>query len=153
MFRVAHISDTHYMEKQPELADIIKCGNFIAAELYRLAHRPDLIVLAGDVTDYLASQSGIVFGLEAHTAAQKFVKDLAEIAPVVMPRGTKSHDGPGAVEALMEGAKGAAYPVYATERPEQICLMNNGSFLLYRPDIRENICALISILPSISKAF
>jgi len=144
--KVAHTADLHFMNKQPILADIIKCGDF-ALDQFR-AEAPDLIVLAGDTVDFLASPEGIMIGSPAHLAAIEFVYGCGMIAPTVIVRGTPTHDGPGAVDAFAKLK--TAYPIYVTERPEQVRLTRSGAF----GDVGymdETTIVVISCLPSINK--
>ncbi len=152
MFRVAHFADLHFMNKPQVLPDIIKCSNFAVNELR--VEAPDLIALAGDLVDFLASPEGIMIGSPAHMAAVDFVYGCGMIAPTIIVRGTPTHDGPGALDAMARLR--TAYPIYVTERPEQIALMNNGDrtdfiTLSETPSLGTYHRAIISCLPTISK--
>lgn len=151
--KIAHIADLHFQNRQPVLADIIKCAAFALEEIRKEA--PDLILIAGDTVDFLASPEGIMIGSPAHMAAVEFVYGCGMMAPTVIVRGTPTHDGPGALDAMARLK--TVYPVYVTERPEQICLTLDNVFQPWN-DVVATISfaegmfkTLISCLPTITK--
>ena len=149
MLKIIHLADLHFQNKQPILADIIKCSDYALSAIGM--EEPDLICDAGDTLDFLASPEGIPVGSPAHMAALNFVYNCGMIAPMVIVGGTKSHDGFGALEAFSKLK--TAYPIYVTERPEQIGYFNDGerqAFIAGNEFHRPCRC-IISCLPTITK--
>jgi len=90
--KLAHISDIHF---GPEaLTEVRKCAASVVESLSS-ADAVDAILLSGDLFDHR---------MEAHTPAfreaLRWVKALAEVAPVLVLQGTFSHDVPGMLDVL-----------------------------------------------------
>jgi exonuclease SbcD len=82
--RILHIGDIHFSRKNaPELDVVIP-------EILKIAHKkkPDLIVCTGDVFDKVEPLTSPVVRV-----AIAFFRVLSNFAPVVIVRGTPSHDG------------------------------------------------------------
>lgn len=90
--QLAHVSDIHF--GPDALAEVRKCAASVVDRLSR-AERVDAIVLSGDLFDHR---------MEAHTPAfreaLRWVRSLAEVAPVLVLQGTFSHDVPGMLDVL-----------------------------------------------------
>lgn len=141
-FRVLHTGDLHFTDnnKTGLLDDIIKCKD----HLIEIAHTvtPDIIVIAGDVYD-----EAVVFGSSASLAASSFIRQCADIAPVLIIRGTSTHDAPGSVDLLGELA--GSFPIYTTDWPGQVGLVGS-QFTTIVDDTRPKV--LISCIPTVTKA-
>lgn len=86
--KVLHTADLHNSMKAEKQDEVETCCNFIIEQAR--TEQPDLIVIPGDTLD---EYDGPI-RLDSRPAryAIHFVKAMAEIAPVVIVRGTKSHD-------------------------------------------------------------
>lgn len=146
--KTAHVADPHFMNKQPTLDDIIKCARFTADVFINEA--PDLIALAGDIVDFLASPNGIEIGTPAHLAASDFVTRCGMIAPTVVVKGTGTHDGPKSLIKLAQ--PGIIYPVFVAEHPCQVCLTDDNQFIPIEEADLACVRAVVTCLPSINKA-
>jgi DNA repair protein SbcD/Mre11 len=141
--RVLHTGDLHFTDsnKTGLLDDIIRCTDHLIAVAKR--DIPDIIVIAGDVYD-----EAVVFGGSASLAASAFIQQCADIAPVLIIRGTSTHDAPGSVHLLgeMEGT----FSRYVTDWPGQVVLLHDGRFSTNIDGTRPRV--LVSCLPTVTKA-
>lgn len=107
--KVLHFADVHCRDK--DIEEIEKCLNFIV-ETAR-TESPDIIINAGDTFDSA--------GIKADSLSAKLIfkifKELADIAPVVIVIGTKSHDGE--IAEILQYIK-ARFPVHVATFPEQL---------------------------------
>jgi exonuclease SbcD len=140
--RVLHTGDLHFTDnnKNGLLDDIVKCTDHLIAVAHNV--NPDIIVIAGDVYD-----EAVVFGSSASLAAATFIQACAGIAPVLIIRGTSSHDALGSVNLLGELA--GSFPIYTTDWPNQVGLVEN-QFTTIVEGTRPRV--LISCLPTVTKA-
>ena len=140
--RVLHTGDLHFTDNNRNglLDDIVKCTNHLIDTAEKT--RPDIIVIAGDVYD-----EAVVFGASASLAATAFIRACADIAPVLIIRGTSTHDAPGSVGLLGELA--GSFPIYTTDWPGQVGLAGS-QFTTIVDGTRPK--ALISCLPTVTKA-
>jgi exonuclease SbcD len=117
--RILHTGDLHFTDsnKTGLLDDIVRCTNHLIDTAGET--RPDVIVIAGDVYD-----EAVVFGSPASLAAAAFIRACAGIAPVLIIRGTSSHDAPGSVGLLGELA--GSFPIYTADWPGQVGLLDDG---------------------------
>ena len=83
--KILHFADVHTRDK--DIEEIEKCLNFIVGTAR--AEAPDIIINAGDTFD----SAGIKADSLSAKLSFKIIKELADIAPVVIIIGTKSHDG------------------------------------------------------------
>jgi exonuclease SbcD len=139
---ILHTGDLHFTDnnKNGLLGDIIMCTHHLLGIAKDVT--PDVIVIAGDVYD-----EAVVYGGPASIAASEFILACAEIAPVLIIRGTTSHDAPGSVD-LLEKLRGK-FPIYATDKPVQVGLVANRFTTLIdgtRPKV------VFSCFPTITKA-
>ena len=143
--KILHTADLHFTNKPQLLADIVKCGDFLTD--FANNEKPDLIVIAGDLYD-----EGVQLGSPASLEAIDFVYRCGMIAPVLVIRGTTSHDAEGSIEPLNKLR--TAYPVYATDQIEQICLYHaaHSAFFDVPRDAQLLPDVIISCLPSVNKA-
>ncbi len=102
--RILHFADTHIGPfpgpvvggKNARALDTLKC--FDELIVYARAEQPDLIIHAGDL--FHAAKTWSERGLSEVNDAIERIKQLAEIAPVVIVRGTPNHDGDQHYEIL-----------------------------------------------------
>jgi exonuclease SbcD len=107
--KILHFADSHINDKAIE--EIEKCLNFLVETAK--AEAPDIIIHAGDVYDAAGTKAD---SLSAKLSF-KIVKELADIAPVVIIIGTRSHDGK--IAETLQYIK-ARFPVHVSTRPEQL---------------------------------
>ncbi|OPY84309.1 MAG: Nuclease SbcCD subunit D [Syntrophorhabdus sp. PtaU1.Bin153] len=138
--KILHTADIHMNNKPQLLADIVKCCDYLITQAVQ--ERPDLIVIAGDLYD-----EGVQLGSPASLAAIDFVYRCGNTAPTIIIRGTTSHDAEGSINPL-DKLK-TVYPVYVTDRIEQVALTDRGFTKVVDVDPPR---AIISCLPSINKA-
>lgn len=86
--RLLHTADLHFQSNPDILDEVQRVAGYIVA--LAEVERPDAVVLAGDTMDEWAGK--IRLDSDAARAAIAFVTALANVAPVVIVRGTKSHD-------------------------------------------------------------
>lgn len=141
--KILHMADIH--AKDSQITEVKKCLGFII-ETAR-SEEPDLIVVAGDTFD----SRGVKMESESAQLVFQSFSSLADIAPVLVLAGTKSHEG-AAVEVLKH--IGARHPVCVSSHPEQICLCE-GMFARTAADIEAfgRVDAVLSTLPTPTKQF
>ncbi len=137
--KVLHTGDVHFSNSSL-LGEIKKCAKKIITTAGE--EKPDLVVIAGDLFDH-----GIQLGSPASIEAVKFVQALGDVAPVVIIRGTTTHDTEGAVKLIKEIK--VKYPIYSTEIVEQVGLYEEG-FAQIKGD--DGLKIVISCFPTVSKA-
>jgi len=142
--KIAHCADPHFQNRSV-LADIVKCSDYFVQSCF--AEDVDLIVIAGDLFD-----EGVQLGSPAALAAIAFVKKCGDVAPTIVIRGTSTHDAENSI-AVLNDIK-AAYPIYATDRLEQIGLCQDNVFRAFPENDSPYgpYRVFISCLPSINKA-
>jgi len=133
---ILHLGDIHF--RNDLLAEIEKCVDF-AAKRAESSVRPDAIVIAGDVFDERQTYDSPAF-----LAADRYIRRLSRTAPVLIVKGTPSHDGQ--TLKFFENER-----VYVSEAPEQVLLTARG-FIKYNGTVPGDAGALFSCLPSVSKA-
>ena len=140
--KILHTGDLHFDNPPQLLAEIIKCSNHLID--VAIGEQPDLIAVAGDTF-----HDSVELGSPASLAAMKFIQQCADIAPVVVIRGTTTHDAEGSVNALAK-LKGKN-SIFVTDRPEQVYLLDSGQFVTNLATYDKPV-ALLSLLPSVTKA-
>lgn len=134
---ILHFGDIHF--RNDLLAEIVKCVEFVAMTVESTI-RPDVIVIAGDVFDERQPYDSPAF-----LAADRYIRRLSRAAPVLIVKGTPSHDGQ--TLKFCENER-----VYVSEMPEQVFLTPRG-FIRSNGTVPGNAKALFSCMPSISKTF
>jgi exonuclease SbcD len=86
--RILHTADLHFSNNPDKLEESIRTTDFILE--HAKIEQPDVIILAGDTVD--EHDGRIRIDSEAARAAISFVRRAADISPVIMVRGTRSHD-------------------------------------------------------------
>lgn len=132
---ILHFGDIHF--RNDLLAEIVKCVEFVAMTAESTI-RPDVIVISGDVFDERQTYDSPAF-----LAADRYIRRLSRAAPVLIVKGTPSHDGQ--TLKFFENER-----VYVSEMPEQVFLTQRG-FIKSNGIVPEYAKALFSCMPSISK--
>ncbi|MCX5810756.1 MAG: metallophosphoesterase [Proteobacteria bacterium] len=140
--KILHTGDLHFDNPPQLLAEIVKCSNHLIG--VAIGEQPDLIAVAGDTF-----HDSVELGSPASLAAMKFIQQCADIAPVVVVRGTTTHDAEGSVNALAK-LKGKN-SIFVTDKPEQVYLLDSGQFVTNLATYDKPV-ALLSLLPSVTKA-
>lgn len=141
--KVLHCTDLHIRER--DIAEIDQCLQAIVSTAQQ--EQPDLIVIAGDIFD---SRDVKVDSQSAITAIG-FVSALMDISPVVIVRGTPSHDGDA--PKIMQYARGT-YPVRVASMPEQV-ILSGGEFKTEEDNEGFGLSpdAIITLIPQPTKQF
>lgn len=113
--KVLHTADLHFSNKPDKLLEVITVTNFILTQA--AAAIPGVAVLAGDTLD--EHDGPIRIDSEAARAAIRFVTSLAEICPVVIIRGTRSHDRE--TPYIFQHLK-SKHPIYVGTKIEMVAL-------------------------------
>ena len=151
--KILHTADLHF-QNQP---DILTEVRRVAASIVGIARSeiPDVIILAGDTMD--EHHGRIRLDSEAARAAIEFVTKLAWIAPVVVIRGTKSHDREA---PYIFAHLNTRHPVHVASDPEQVALLADSfggqtSFVPVDGGIDAGLhrVALFTLLPSLDKQY
>lgn len=143
--KILQLADIHARDK--DIDEIKKCLEFIIETAK--AEKPDIIINAGDTFD-----SSLV---RADSQSAKMIfrvfQELANIAPVAIVIGTKSHDGQTA--EILRYIK-AKYPIHVSTRPEQLYLCEGDIGIdPHMPGSPQEapIEAVISMVPAPDKSF
>ena len=142
--KILHTGDVHF-QNSPLLEEIKKCAVKIVETAQK--EKPDLVVIAGDLFDH-----GVQLGSPASIEAVRFVQALGDVSPVIIIRGTTTHDTERAVEVMKEIK--TRNPIYSTEMVEHVGFYQNGFAPINADDdLRANdLLAVISCFPTVSKA-
>ncbi len=142
--KIFHTGDVHF-QNSPLLGEIKKCAVKIVETAQK--EKPDLVVIAGDLFDH-----GVQLGSPASIEAVRFVQALGDISPVIIIRGTTTHDTEKAVMVMKEVK--TKNPIYSTEIVEQIGLYGDGFAPINANDGlgANGLLAVISCFPTVSKA-
>lgn len=154
--KVLHSADLHFSISADKLPEVVRTTDALLVQAR--AEQPDVIVLAGDTVDEYDGR--IRLDSDCARAAIAFVQEAANIAPVVIIRGTKSHDreSPYFFQHLR-----ARNPIHVATSIEQMALVRHDMdlhayFYEWRPmnDQRlvdgERTVAVFSLVPSLDKS-
>ena len=148
MFKLLHTGDLHFSNHIDKLQEVVRTSDFILRSAE--SDRPDCIVLAGDVLDEYDGR--IRIDSDCARAAISFVERAANIAPVVIIRGTRSHDreSPYLFKHLR-----SRFPVHVASDVEMVALeldpFGIGSFTT-AIDANADYAAVFTLVPSLDKA-
>lgn len=146
VLKVLHTADQHFSNKADKLSEVITTTNSLL-ERARI-ERPDVAVLAGDLVD--EHDGPIRIDSEAARAAIRFVTELGHICPVVIVRGTRSHDRE--TPYLFRHIR-TTFPVHVSTEIELVAMLDDNSFVLLDEDTPVDACkAVFTLLPSPDKA-
>jgi len=149
--RIAHLADLHFGNKADKLEEVVITTSFALNWLTN--YPPDLIVLAGDSVD--EADGPIRIDSDAARAAISFVSACSQLAPVVIVRGTPSHDR--RTPELFRALKGR-YPIHVATEIEMVALAGARKedlhFIPYSelPASLTFVNAILTFLPSPDKA-
>lgn len=151
MFKIIHTADLHFSTKSEKLQEVVRVTDDLL-DAARCEH-PDCIVVAGDLLDQYDGKIGA--DSDCFRAAKRFVHAAADIAPVVIIRGTKSHDKD--ISGLFDDIR-CKFPVHVASDVDMVSLartplgelrfFNTGSTVL---DGCTPLCAF-TLVPSLDKA-
>lgn len=130
--KVLQSGDQHYSNKADKLSEVITTNSYLL-ERARI-EQPDVAVLTGDVVD--EHDGPIRIDSEAARAAIRFVTDLADICPVVIVRGTRSHDRE--TPYLFRHLR-TTNQVHVATNIEQIAMLPNNQFVTLGEDCQYSI--------------
>lgn len=139
VLKVLHTGDEHF-ELDETLPDVIKSGLNIIEKAKQI--RPHLIISSGDLLN-----SRQLHDSPALNAARGFVKELAEIAPVFILKGTTTHDGVSV--GLFQDLQ-TKHNVYVSETLEMVGLKDGVFFPL--EGYEKGLDAIIYAVPPANKA-
>jgi DNA repair exonuclease SbcCD nuclease subunit len=138
--KVLHCADLHCRDKNIE--EIENCLNFLCEK----APGSDLVAIAGDCFD----SRDIKLDSRAAKLMIKTVSALADIAPVVIVKGTESHDG-NAPEVL-QYAKGI-YDIVVATRPMQVKMYGGRIMLSDVKNLINEPDAILTLIPQPTKQY
>lgn len=150
-FRVLHTADLHFSNHAEKLQEVVRTTDFILEQA--ITDSPDVIVVSGDSVDEYDGR--IRLDSDAARAAISFVQRAADIAPVVIIRGTKSHDkeAPYVFRHLR-----AAYPIHVATEIEQVALtVDSLGYQKFRDltdamHAGDDVVCAFTLVPSVDKA-
>lgn len=116
--KVLHTADTHFSNKPAKLLETVTTTNYILDRAK--VESPDVAIIAGDLVD--EHDGPIRADSDTYRAAVRFVTELAEICPVVLVRGTRSHDRE--TPTLFEKYR-PTFPIYVSSKIEQVALIEH----------------------------
>lgn len=156
--KLLHTGDLHFSNNKEKREESITCTNHILT--ISAPEGPDVIALGGDSVDEF--DGAIRIDSEAARSAISFVKRAADIASVVIIRGTKSHDRE---TPYLFAHLGTKYPVHVSNQVEMVALMegpgNTPSFHPFNSiqQLREletqgyRLKTVFTLIPSIDKSY
>lgn len=143
--KILHLADPHL--RDADIEEATRCCDFIVAKAEEEC--PKLIVIAGDCTD----SQDLKLDTKAARLLIRFVSALSLIAPVVIVRGTISHDGNS--PEILSLAFGIG-KVYVATKPTQLYLYDDDHLVAAEemdPVIDEDVEAVITLIPTPTKQF
>lgn len=115
--KILHVADLHFSVNPDKLEEVVRCSNHVLS--VGKAEKPDVIVIAGDTVDEFDGR--IKMDSETARMAIAFVRGLGDIAPVIIIRGTISHDRE---TTWLFSQLRSKYPIYVSSKIEQIGLVS-----------------------------
>lgn len=145
--KIFHIADLHLRES--DIDEATHCLGYI--EAMADTDCPALIVIAGDIFD----SRDIKLDTKAARLAVRWVSGMAQIAPVVVVRGTPSHDGNS--PEILSLALGTSR-VFVAGKPTQLYLYRNNCLATAEEMDRimvadDDVEAVITLVPTPTKQF
>ena len=146
---IVHTADWHVCDEF--LKDATACLSYLTAQTQKIG--PDLIVISGDIYNHRQIRQESL----AARLAFETIRNLANIAPVVILVGTPSHDG---LAPLLTAQINEDYPVMVSEKPEALILTvekfgTTAEFYETVEDIPDTMeaVAFISTVPAFTKQY
>lgn len=145
--KILHTGDLHFSVKPDKLAETIRTTDYILATLE--TSPVDVAIVAGDSVDEY--DGPIRLDSPTARAAISFVRRLAEHCPVLIIRGTHSHDkeAPYIFREIR-----ARYPIYVGTELEMVGLYQGPKHRAWHPIGSRDfpLVAAFTLLPSVDKA-
>jgi DNA repair exonuclease SbcCD nuclease subunit len=146
MLKALHTADLHFTNKTDKLAEVVRTTDFIL-ECAGI-EQPDVAFVAGDLVD--EHDGRIMADSDAARAAIRFVTELGSICPVVIVRGTRSHDRE---TPYLFAHLRANFPIYVATEIEQVALLEDNRFIPLNDETPLQECkAVFTLIPSPDKA-
>lgn len=150
--KLAHTADLHFSNNDDKREEVVRCSDFMLAKWGE--DPPGVIILAGDVWD--EHDGRIRLDSEVARATISFVQRAADIAPVVIIRGTKSHDrdAPYIFAHLR-----CRYPIYVAADIQQVALVMKAPDEFEFVDLVDamhsglDVRAAFTLVPSVDKSY
>lgn len=142
--RILHTADLHFSNNQEKLQEVVRTTDFLLQQAS--VDPPDVIVVGGDTVDEYDGR--IRLDSDCARAAISFVRRAADIAPVVIVRGTKSHDRESPY--LFQHLRGKHDIVVASE--VQMVLLTPDRRLVPMIDAQSEAVAVFGLVPSLDKS-
>jgi exonuclease SbcD len=147
--KIIHTADIHFSNKKDIYKDVLKCSNYLLDTAEE--EKPDMIIMAGDIFD-----ERVALDSSAALSAVDFITRAGQIAPVLVLKGTPTHDVGDSLHIFRK--LNTSYPVYVSEDIEQICLKGasfrqpliGAAFIPLEAGV-DGCSAVLSCLPSIQK--
>nr|WP_188055628.1 metallophosphoesterase [Oryzomonas rubra] len=148
--RIIHTGDWHISRNADKREESERC--ILAMINHAQLYPPDLFVISGDTVDELDGR--IMLDSEVAHSAIELVDSCAGIAPVVIIRGTRSHDRD--TPAIFRHLR-TVHRVHVASQVEQVALIRYGdscafnSYASISPD--HEVVAALTLVPSLDKAY
>lgn len=147
--KVLHTADLHFGIKPDSLEEVVTTSDHILSVAEQ--ELPDIAILAGDTVD--EHMGAIRLDSATARAAISFVSRMAEICPVVIIRGTKSHDRESPyIFSHLHGR----YPIHVATEIQQVAWVPVSNAFLPLADALEYgdpFTAVLTLVPSIDKSY
>jgi len=143
--KILHTADFHFSNNVDKLQEVVRVTDHLLSVAYQ--ERPDCIVLAGDTLDEFDGR--IRLDSDCARAAISFIERAADIAPVVIIRGTRSHDRES---PYLFGHLRGRFPVHVSSDVEIVALLDTGDFAPIDLVSGGNCKAIFTLVPSLDKA-
>jgi len=143
--KILHTADFHFSNNVDKLQEVVRVTDHLLAVAYQ--ERPDCIVIAGDTVDEYDSR--IRLDSDCARAAISFIERAADISPVVVIRGTRSHDREA---PYLFGHLRGRFPVHVSSDVEIVALLDTGDFAPIDMVSGGNCKAVFTLVPSLDKA-
>ena len=146
--KVLHTADTHFSNKVDKLAEVVGTTNFLLKQAY--SKKPDVAIIAGDLVD--EHDGPIRIDSEAARAAINFISEMANVCPVIIVRGTRSHDRE---TPYLFGPLAGKYPIHVASKIEMVSMLPNDTFVQFNEDIpcmADELRAVFTLIPSPDKS-
>lgn len=156
MFKVLHTADLHFSKNADKMQEVVRTTYHLLQ--YAASVRPDCIVISGDTVD---QYDGVIpYDSPCARAVNTFILRAADIAPVVIVRGTLSHDKN--TPSMLQDLRGR-HPIHVASDIEMVALVRHfdlGTFrhsfvpadsidLLHEDDV---VMGSFTLVPSLDKA-
>lgn len=142
---ILHTADLHFSNNTEKLVEVVRTTNFMLERA--IVEKPDCIVIAGDTLDEFDGR--IRLDSECARAAISFIERAADIAPVIIIRGTKSHDRESPY--LFQHLHGFN-PIHVACDVEMVALGLDRKFTTVDTNC-DNYLAVFTLIPQLDKTY